>query len=182
MISDSRSIALYHASYTIIETVNLSYCKKRNDFGRGFYLTTSCEQAKQFVKTSVLKSGRIQNSGFVNMYCLRDFEGLACHEFVTADKEWLHCVSAFRRSELFPDKVAKWESYDVIIGKIANDNTMATLTIYLQNGYGEIGSVGAIETAIRTLKPERLQDQVCLKTESALAKLGFVEAFEVDAK
>jgi len=83
MISDSRNITLYHASYTIIETVNLSYCKKRNDFGRGFYL---------------------------------------------------------------------------------------------------IGSVGAIKTAIKTLKPERLQDQVCLKTESALAKLGFVEAFEVDVK
>ncbi len=30
---------VYHGSYTHIDTIDLSKCKPRKDFGRGFYLT-----------------------------------------------------------------------------------------------------------------------------------------------
>lgn len=80
---------------------------------------------------------------------------------------------------MLPGDAVKWESYDVMIGKIANDDTMTTLTIYLQNGYGEIGSDETIRTAINILKPERLRNQVCLKTELSLSKIKFMEACEV---
>jgi hypothetical protein len=30
---------LYHGTYLVIETINLSKCKNRTDFGKGFYLT-----------------------------------------------------------------------------------------------------------------------------------------------
>jgi len=179
MISESKGIELYHASYMPIEVINLSVCRKRNDFGQGFYLTTDKEQAEKFVKTSILKTGRDLNAGYVNIYRMKDFEGLKCHEFTTTDEMWLHCVCAYRCAELFQIGVREWETFDVMIGKIANDDTMATLTIYLQNGYGEIGSDEAVTAAVRVLKPQRLKDQVCLKTEVALSKVEFTAAYEV---
>ena len=179
MISETVGITLYHASYAAIESVDLSACKKRNDFGRGFYLTTNSEQAEKFVRTSIRKSGQDLKFGYVNIYRMESFQGLKCHEFRTTDETWLHCVCAFRRTELFSREAAQWEDYDVLIGKIANDDTMATLTIYLRGGYGEIGSDEAVATAVRVLKPYRLHDQVCLKTENALSRIEFVEAYEV---
>ena len=182
MISEARGVTLYHASYKPIEVIDLSVCRKRNDFGQGFYLTTNREQAEKFVRTSILKSGQSLRSGYVNIYRLRDLQGLKCHEFLTADEEWLHCVCSFRRMDLFPDAIGEWESCDVLIGKIANDETMTTITIYLQNGYGEVGTDDAVKTAINTLKPQRLHDQVCLKTEKSLSKVQFLEACEVMPK
>jgi hypothetical protein len=113
---------------------------------------------------------------------LKDFEGLLSYEFRAADDEWLHCVCAHRRPKLFDNGVAKWDAYDSLAGKIANDNTMATLTIYLQGGYGDIGSRDAIDTAIRILRPENLKDQICLRTEKALEKLLFNRAYEVTSR
>ena len=47
---------LYHGSYTEISTVDLSKCKPGKDFGRGFYLTASFEQAQNFVPLSIKKA------------------------------------------------------------------------------------------------------------------------------
>ena len=182
MISDSEDVTLFHASYASIEIVDLLACRKRNDFGQGFYLTTNREQAEKFVKTSILKSGKRLKSGYVNLYRMRDFFGLKCYEFITTDEEWLHCVCAHRQMDLFPDIANGWKDYDVMIGKIANDDTMTTLTIYLQNGYGEIGTDEAVRTAINNLKPHKLHDQVCLKTERSLSKIEFIDAYEVIPK
>ena len=87
MISEARGITLYHASYKPIEIIDLSVCRKRNDFGQGFYLTTNREQAEKFVRTSILKSGQSIESGYVNIYRMSDFQGLKCHEFVTTNTE-----------------------------------------------------------------------------------------------
>jgi hypothetical protein len=182
MISESKDLTLYHASYTTIETVDLSLCRKKNDFGQGFYLTTDNNQAERFIKTSIRKSGETLDFGYVNRYAMRDFDGLRCLEFTTTDKDWLHCVCAFRRVEIVSENLSKWEEKEAIIGKIANDDTMTTLTIYLSGGYGAYGSSEAADMAVRVLKPERLKDQICLRTERAIKKLQFLDAYEVTAK
>jgi hypothetical protein len=48
-----NDVVLYHGSYTIVRHPDLSKCRGEKDFGRGFYLTTSHEQAQRFVKSSV---------------------------------------------------------------------------------------------------------------------------------
>lgn len=48
-------IVLYHGSYCSVENPNLEKCALYKDFGRGFYLTTSKEQAKSFSKISVAR-------------------------------------------------------------------------------------------------------------------------------
>ncbi len=63
--------------------------------------------------------------------------------------------------------------YDVISGKIANDQTNATIVAYMGGIFGVPGSDVADETCIRLLIPERLHDQHCFRTEKALASLVF---------
>ena len=41
---------LYHGSYTAVERPSLEKCARFKDFGRGFYLTTSVEQARSFAR------------------------------------------------------------------------------------------------------------------------------------
>ena len=49
-------IILYHGSYVTVEKPELEKCYPYKDFGRGFYLTTSQEQAVSFVRSSVAKA------------------------------------------------------------------------------------------------------------------------------
>jgi hypothetical protein len=182
MISKSEKLTLYHAGYTTIEAVDFSLCRKKNDFGQGFYLTTDNSQAERFIKTSIRKSGKTLRFGYVNRYTMKDFDGLDCLEFATTDESWLHCVCAFRRFEIASENLSSWEEKGAIIGKIANDDTMTTLAIYLSGGYGAYGSAEAVDMAIRMLKPERLKDQICLKTERAVEKLQFLDAYEMAPK
>jgi hypothetical protein len=37
---------VYHGSYTAIETIDFSFCHKKRDFGRGFYVTKIRTQAE----------------------------------------------------------------------------------------------------------------------------------------
>ena len=58
MIEIKDGLILYHGSYCEVKKPDLSMCAKRKDFGQGFYLTTSREQAESFVKTSIVKLSR----------------------------------------------------------------------------------------------------------------------------
>jgi hypothetical protein len=175
MIHASTNLSVFHASYQPIELVDLSLGKKRNDFGRGFYVTTSRGQAERFVRAAVRKAGIQVGHGYVSEYVISGFDGLDCLEFESTDASWLRCVAAFRTLSA---AVAQWESRDVVIGKVANDDTMTVINVYLADGYGPVGSNDAVDMAIRLLKPERLQDQLCMKTDAAVARLRFVGATE----
>lgn len=67
-------------------------------------------------------------------------------------------------------------SYDVVSGKIANDDTNATILAYMGNVYGPMGSEQADNICISLLLPERLQDQFCFRSEKALSKLQFIKS------
>ena len=45
-------LILYHGSYCEVKEPDLTKCSKRKDFGQGFYLTSSKEQAESFLKIS----------------------------------------------------------------------------------------------------------------------------------
>ncbi|MBQ8138277.1 MAG: DUF3990 domain-containing protein [Lachnospiraceae bacterium] len=175
---------LYHGSYIEVPNPDLDKCADGKDFGKGFYLTTDIKQAERFVKSSVgkaIKNGvQIEdaNRGFVSEFVFSAGKDLKIHEFTDADVEWLHCVAAHRKKELFPKEIRKWEAYDVITGKIANDNTNQVITAYINGLYGQAGTERADSTAISLLMPEKLTDQICLRTKKALKAIGFVKADE----
>lgn len=51
-----EGIELYHASYKVVDKIDLSCCSEGKDFGKGFYLTSDFGQACKFVKTSIRKA------------------------------------------------------------------------------------------------------------------------------
>lgn len=172
---------LYHGSYCEVVSPDLSKGGSFKDFGRGFYLTSSCDQARRFVRLSLQKAvsrGTIAadaDAGYVSSYELRTehLKTLRRFLFETANEEWLHCVVGHRKEGTFPEVVRSLEEYDVIGGKIANDNTNATITTYMTGGYGEIGSADADRLCISFLLPERLEDQFCFRSHEALNCLAF---------
>ena len=176
---------LYHGSYTQVSEPDLSKCKFGKDFGRGFYLTTSKSQAERFAKTSNKKAKDRRliepdcNKGFVSSFVFNEQQSLNIYEFKTADAQWLHCVVGHRRSRDFKGEIDKWSEYDIICGKIANDNTNLVITAYIDGIYGNIMSDTADRIAIGFLEPDNLKDQICIRTAKALRCLSFIECQEV---
>ena len=59
MIELQDGMLLYHGSYTAISKIDLNRCFGGLDFGQGFYLTSSYEQAYNYVQLSVKKAIRL---------------------------------------------------------------------------------------------------------------------------
>lgn len=181
----TSEIKLYHGSYVIVEKPDLSKCAKGKDFGQGFYVTTDKRQAERFTKTSIKKAktnGVVDENyhqGYVTTYTFKKSKEILMYELNDANSEWLHCVVAHRRSKMFRKEVSKWGKYDIIYGKIANDNTNLVITAYIDGLYGELMSEQADRIAIGFLEPENLRDQLCFRTQKAIDCLTYVKHEEI---
>ena len=178
-------LILYHGSYCEIKEPELAKCSKQKDFGQGFYLTTSKEQEASFLKTSIAKAlaaGKIQEDqdyGYISIFEMKLSKSLKVYTFKDADIDWLHCIAAHRKKQLFTEVEIEMERYDVIAGKIADDATNATLTAYLSGAFGKVGDKDADNFCIKRLLPNKLKDQYCFKTENAMECLKFIEGEKV---
>ena len=173
MLNELRNITVYHGSYTIVEHANLDKTRRGKDFGKGFYLTTDKNQAIKFARLIARREGL--KAGYISKYTISDFDGLAVFEFAGTDIDWLNCIAG-NREKKFKKLAEQWSAYDVIVGKIADDDTSFVLNAYLNGAYGKVGTKSAVSTAVKMLIPERLKNQICLKTDKALEKLIFKEA------
>lgn len=180
-----EGIVLYHGSYCVVENPDLSKCAMYKDFGQGFYLTTSKEQAKSFAKISATKAkakGLMSVSekfGYVSFFKVSDIDSLKTFDFDTADVNWLHCIVSHRRQGSFSEIKKSMQEYDVISGKIANDDTNATIIAYMDNVFGALGSEQADKMCISLLLPERLKDQFCFRSDKAISALEFLKSEKV---
>lgn len=150
-----EGLRFYHGNYCEVRELRLEKCAKRKDFGKGFYLTTSKEQAISFLKTSLIKAetgGLIetgQGYGVVSTFEIHLKHELSKFIFQDADAEWLHCVAAHRKKNCFLEVEKKLAQFDVIAGKIADDATNRTLVAYISGTFGKIGSKSADDFCIR---------------------------------
>lgn len=153
---------LYHGSNVAVEKPKLLQSDRKLDFGEGFYLTSSFEQAKRW---AILTTKR-RNAGKVSIsvYNIDNaaFNHLRVLRFDNADIQWLRYVSANRKNIFLNDM------YDVVIGPVANDKTMPVISLYFAGVYTE-------EEAIKRLLPQKLKDQYAFRTEEAVALLTFQE-------
>lgn len=176
-----NGMELYHASYKIVDSIDLSRCNPGKDFGTGFYVTTSYSQACRFVKTAIAKAIKngvkdlLLDTGYISVFKYEEnpSKKISYYEFPGADEHWLHCVAAHRQKGLLKDEISKWDKYDILAGKIANDATNQVLTAYMNGLYGKIGSYEADEAAIRFLIPNNLSDQICFRSQKAIETLQF---------
>lgn len=175
---------LYHGSYTSISDIDLSKCMRGLDFGTGFYLTSSFEQAYSYVPLSVRKAVRMgilpdhfkPEDGQISVYRFHYDPNLLMHSFRSANPEWLHFVSANRNRNLFPDLLRKYQTIDIIAGKIADDQTARVLQQYIGEYFGKPGLPETDADVIKRLLPERLQDQFCFRTADAINSLEFIRS------
>ena len=161
---------LYHGSNTRVDAPKLQPSNRGLDFGAGFYLTSSKEQAERFSEIVT----RRQGSGVptVSVYEL-DWAAaercLSVLRFFAADADWLDFVAANRlRTYAGPH-------YDIVAGAVANDDVMPTIQAFL-------GGFLTRETALLALKTKKLTDRYCLKSTDALARLAFVQAYAPDGR
>lgn len=151
---------LYHGSNVTVEKPNIIQSERTLDFGTGFYLTTDFEQAKRWaILTTSRKKEGIPT---VNVFEIEDKVNLKVLKFNGPDKEWLEFVTNNRKNKNYKN------DYDLIIGPVANDNTMPVINLYVNGIYNE-------KEALKRLLPQKLKDQVVFKNTKALKYLNFKE-------
>ena len=157
---------LYHGSNLFVEEPRLIKQTRGLDFGPGLYLTTNEVQAVRF--SWIVVNRRKRGVAAVSIYTF-DMEtaerSLAIRRFESADKQWLRFVTDNRLT------IYQGNAFDIVVGAVANDTVMPTIQALLGRFITE-------EAALVTLKTSKLVDQVCLKSEKALALLHFIKAYE----
>lgn len=163
---------LYHGSYTIVKYPDLMHSQSKKDFGKGFYVTTDMKQAMNFARQMAIRYNSA--CGYLNIYQFSNFDDLDTFEFLNADRDWLNCIIGFRDRHFI--RLAKpYMNYEVLMGKIADDNTSSVLNAYMAGAYGMVGTPQAESIAINLLLPNRLKNQICFKSERSLERLEFIK-------
>ncbi len=158
---------VYHGGLEEVTRPEIRRGTNVGDFGIGFYVTSSFEQACRFVKTKGTRLNK--DRGFVSVYELDErlfgsqFKGKT---FDSPTREWADFVVANRkRSDFVHD-------FDYVRGSVADDQVYASLTLYE-------GGIISFEMLIERLKTRRLFDQILFHTEEALSCLAFHGSEEV---
>ncbi|MCL2102381.1 MAG: DUF3990 domain-containing protein [Fibromonadales bacterium] len=158
---------LYHGSIVEVKNPKIIVRKNRGlDFGNGFYTTTNKEQAANFTKNVMRRTGIATRN--VSIYEFEFDEAkleLDILQFEEPNLKWLEFVKQNRFSAY------KGKIYDLVIGPVANDDVFPTLQAYLE------GIIPA-EATIAGLKIKELYNQYCFLTERALTFLKFANSFE----
>ena len=155
---------LYHGSLEIVKQPRIMEASRPLDFGRGFYTTTSLQQALRWVKLRMEQSNA--KDGYINMYEYSPMKGLKVRRFRSANAAWVDFVHDNRTKLDFE------HDYDIVEGPVANDNVYLSFNLY------ESGIITKAEL-IRRLKTYKLVDQLLFHTEQSLDTLKFVDYKEI---
>jgi len=158
---------LFHGSTVEVKSPRIIAHKNRGlDFGHGFYTTTNKQQAVDFTKSVMRRTGAMTRKVSVYEFDSNNAKSeLDILQFAEPSLEWLEFVRQNRFSTY------KGKIYDLVIGPVANDDVFPTLQAYLE------GIIPA-EATIAGLKVKKLYNQYCFLTERALTFLKFIKSFE----
>lgn len=110
---------LYHGSNVDIESIDLGRSSVGKDFGCGFYLTASREQAERMGRRRArLYGGEMVVSSFEFDEKAAREAGLNIKFFESYSKEWADFVLANRKN----DTRTQIHDFDIVHGPIANDD------------------------------------------------------------
>ena len=158
-------IILYHGSNQPVENPKILESKRALDFGAGFYLTSSINQAEKWAKSVTWRRGI--GKPILNIFEFNEnVNDLKVLKFEKANGDWLDYVVKNRK------KMPLIENYDLIIGPVANDSTLPVINDYMDGKYTK-------EEAINHLLPQNMKDQFAFATEKALKYLKFTGVKEI---
>lgn len=161
---------LYHGSVVEVRQPQVVRSELGRDFGFAFYTTDIQAQAERWARRKAMIENRkpgMRCQAVVNVY---SWDGIAENikflRFEEASLDWLDLVVRCR-SEI--DFV---HGYDIVEGKIANDNVGETVSYVMQG-------IMRREDAVERLRFEKINNQIAFCTEKALQTLKFEKSYIV---
>ena len=157
---------VFHGSLDKVIRPEIREASRTLDYGKGFYTTTSYEQAEAWVRRKMNEQNL--GAGYVNVYefDISALRKLNCLLFYKPTEEWLDFVMKNRTEKGFQ------HNYDIVYGPVANDRVYAAFALYE-------GGVLNKQELIKELRTYELVDQYLFHTEMALSTLSFLVAKEV---
>lgn len=163
---------IYHGSTLEIKQPQIIKSEVGRDFGFAFYTTDIKEQAERWaVRRAKILARKSKNPipAIVNVYEWTNSGGLREKHFGEASLEWLELVVKCRSDISFS------HGYDIVSGKIANDNVGETVSYVMQG-------IMRKEDAVKRLKFEKINDQIAFCSAEALKQLKFIKSYIVEVK
>ena len=155
---------VYHGSMREIEAPRVTYSMPYVDFGPGFYVTTVKEQAERW---AIRKAMRFGGKATVSCYNVGDMFAFRVCEFADADADWLRFVAECRNGS------DAYKQYDVITGKVANDDVFKCVNMFMDGYWDE-------ERTLREIRYFKNYDQIAFITQEAIdALVVFRESYGV---
>jgi hypothetical protein len=156
---------LHHGSTVIIEKPQIIKTEYGRDFSPGFYTTNIRDQAIRWAMRKAKIQARKGNNAqaIVSQYEFdeKNYNNLRVIHFPEPSAEWLTLVCACRSNIQYN------HGYDMVTGKIANDNVGETVSFVVQG-------IMRPEDALEKLKFEKINNQVCFAAEKALSFLTYI--------
>ena len=166
-----NSVTLYHGTIYEFDKIDVTKGKPFKDFGVGFYTSQDEDHAIRLaLRNKHIEERRLSKYGkprivtpwlYTYEFDLRETHRLNVKEFVTADREWIDFIVKNRLSG------KREHDYDIIAGPTANDNTNATIDLYVIGTYGDPKSDFAVNTFLSLILPEALPRQMYFGSDRA---------------
>ena len=163
----TKNKILFHGAKEQIFEITHNGSRKNCDFGKGFYLGETYDQALSFVNEN-------RNSSVYSFELLPN--SLKIVEF-SCDLEWMLAICYFRgnlkeykNSPLIKKIINKVKKADIIIAPIADNNMFYIMSSFVK---GEINC----DVAIHSLSTSKLGKQYVFKTEKSLEFLKPIEKY-----
>lgn len=158
---------LYHGSNIVIVHPEISKGKPFKDFGRGFYLSDTIEQAKEMAQRVVERVGAEQTP-VVSTFEFDDSAmsdgSLKVKRFETYTEEWAEFVLR-NRDRKTPQP---YHDYDIVYGPIADDRVVRQMRRF------EMGDITLKELMQELQYPPKITFQYYFGSEKALEKIKFL--------
>ena len=167
LIKEKYRDVLFHGSKFGLSEVTVSGSRDNCDFGKGFYLGETYEQALSFVCEN-------KQSSVYSFTC--DLENLNVLEF-NCSLEWMLAICYYRGtlgifsdSTIVKEIIQKINDADVIIAPIADNRMFYIMTLFAG---GEINA----NVALHSLSASKLGKQYIFKTQKALKQIVPIEKY-----
>ena len=148
---------VYHANFKSIENIELQEEKFSKDFSVGFYCTNDKRKAE-------VEATKYKNR-IVNVYLIKNLDGLNIKKFEKYSEEWLEFIIACRKGYK--------HGYDVVDGPVGDDTIYDYIEAY------EVGQMNK-EYFFCQLRKKHYSKQISFNTNKALEKIEFLESYQID--
>lgn len=158
---------VYHGTTLEIRNPEIIVSEIGRDFGAAFYTTDIQEQAERWAlrRAKILSRNKKRiYCAIVNVYEWSHTNTSVEKTFDGASMEWLDMVVRCRSNMNYR------HNYDIVCGKIANDNVGETVSYVMQG-------IMRKEDAVERLKFEKINNQIAFCTEKALKELTFLRSY-----